>query len=121
MMEMRKKLKELRSQHASKAISKMTEEELKNEISHHEKACKVTAMAAARAAKKMAAKEVKAEVKEVKEVKKEVKEKKEVSPELKEKRLEALAKARAVRASRKADSGEERTIKSEIEKKKISK
>jgi hypothetical protein len=99
----------------------MTEEELKNEISHHEKACKVTAMAAARAAKKMAAKEVKAEVKEVKEVKKEVKEKKEVSPELKEKRLEALAKARAVRASRKADSGEERTIKSEIEKKKISK
>jgi hypothetical protein len=87
---------------------------------HHEKACQATAAAKARAAKKAAAKEVKAEVKE--EKKEVVKEKKEVSPELKEKRLEALVKARAVRASRKAESsaGEERTIASEI-KKKVSK
>ena len=91
---------------------------------HHEKACQATAAAKARAAKKMAAKEV-PKVEEKKEVVKEKKEvvKKEVSPELKEKRLESLAKARAVRAARKAESSdkvEERTIASEI-KKKVSK
>ena len=42
------KLKALRDEHAGKPISRMTPEELQNEIEHHEVACKTRVLKAAR-------------------------------------------------------------------------
>ena len=80
--ELREKLKSLRSEHAGKAIGKMSADEMSREISHHETACKATAvnakrmeaLAKAREARMGKASASKAPVKEVKE-KKEKKEK----------------------------------------------
>ena len=46
--ELKDKLKKLREEHAGKPISRMTEDELKNEIEHHEVACKTRVLKAAR-------------------------------------------------------------------------
>ena len=46
--ELKDKLKKLREEHAGKPISRMTPEELQNEIEHHEVACKTRVLKAAR-------------------------------------------------------------------------
>lgn len=46
--ELKDKLKKLREEHAGKPISRMTEDELKNEIEHHEVACKTRVLRATR-------------------------------------------------------------------------
>ena len=46
--ELKMKLKALRDEHAGKPISRMTPEELQNEIEHHEVACKTRVLKAAR-------------------------------------------------------------------------
>ena len=46
--ELKDKLKKLRDEHAGKPISRMTPEELQNEIEHHEVACKTRVLKAAR-------------------------------------------------------------------------
>jgi hypothetical protein len=46
--ELREKLKKLRSEHAGKAVGKMTAEEMSKEISHHETACRATELKAKR-------------------------------------------------------------------------
>jgi hypothetical protein len=46
--ELRERLKKLRSEHAGKAVGKMTAEEMSKEISHHETACRATELKAKR-------------------------------------------------------------------------
>lgn len=73
--ELREKLKGLRSEHAGKAIGKMSADEMSREISHHETACKASAVnakrmeALAKAREARAGGKVKAPVKEAKEKK----------------------------------------------------
>ena len=75
--ELREKLKGLRSEHAGKAIGKMSADEMSREISHHETACKASAVnakrmeALAKAREARAGGKTKAPVKEAKKEKKE--------------------------------------------------
>jgi hypothetical protein len=46
--ELRERLKKLRSEHAGKAVGKMTADEMSKEISHHETACRATELKAKR-------------------------------------------------------------------------
>jgi len=81
--ELREKLKALRSEHAGKAIGKMSADEMSREISHHETACKASAVKAkrmeslakareSRTGKSTAPKPVKEEKSEKKEKKKRI-------------------------------------------------
>jgi len=46
--ELREKLKKLRDEHAGKPVSRMSPEEMQNEIEHHEVGCKTRALKKAR-------------------------------------------------------------------------
>ena len=63
---LRDQLKKLRDEHAGKAIGRMTPEELENEISHHETACKARALKAGRLAALAKAREARTKPKEEK-------------------------------------------------------
>jgi hypothetical protein len=76
--DLRQRLKQLRGEHSSKPITKMSEEEVKMEVTHHETACKATVDKEKRLANLAKAREArKAKKVEVVEKKEEVKPKKE--------------------------------------------
>ena len=96
--ELKLKLKALRDEHAGKPISRMTEEELKDEIEHHEVACKTRVLKAARIANLAKAREARGLEKaaEKKEEKVEVKVPSIIKAKIEKKKEEIAAKKEAV-------------------------
>ena len=95
--ELKDKLKKLREEHAGKPISRMTPEELQNEIEHHEVACKTRVLKAARLENLKKAREARGlEKKEEKEKKVEVKVPSIVKAKIEKKKEEIAAKKEAI-------------------------
>ena len=95
--ELKDKLKKLRDEHAGKPISRMTPEELQNEIEHHEVACKTRVLKAARLENLKKAREARGlEKKEEKEKKVEVKVPSIVKAKIEKKKEEIAAKKEAI-------------------------
>jgi len=95
--ELKLKLKALRDEHAGKPISRMTEEELKDEIEHHSVACKTRVLKAARIANLAKARESRGLEKATeKEEKVEVKVPSIIKAKIEKKKEEIAAKKEAV-------------------------
>ena len=95
--ELKDKLKKLRDEHAGKPISRMTPEELQNEIEHHEVACKTRVLKAARLENLKKAREARGlEKKEEKEKKVEVKVPSIVKAKIEKKKEEIAAKKETI-------------------------
>jgi predicted O-linked N-acetylglucosamine transferase (SPINDLY family) len=95
--ELKLKLKALRDEHAGKPISRMTPEELQNEIEHHEVACKTRVLKAARLDNLKKAREARGLEKEEKEDKVEVKVPSIVKAKMEKKKEEIAVKKSQVR------------------------
>ena len=95
--ELKDKLKKLREEHAGKPISRMTPEELQNEIEHHEVACKTRVLRAARLENLKKAREARGlEKKEEKKEEVEVKVPSIVKAKIEKKKEEIAAKKEAI-------------------------
>ena len=95
--ELKDKLKKLREEHAGKPISRMTPEELQNEIEHHEVACKTRVLKAARLENLKKAREARGlEKKEEKKEEVEVKVPSIVKAKIEKKKEEIAAKKEAI-------------------------
>lgn len=119
--ELREKLKALRSEHAGKAIGKMSADEMSREISHHETACKASAVKAKRMESLAKARDSKAQVRSGGKAKAPVKEEKKEKQE-KQKRIVYVSDSdseSSVEYRKKSDK--ETTIGDRIQKKKIPK
>ena len=116
---LRKELRELRNEHAGKSVAKMTEEEIKRELEHHQLGCKsrvmkekrIEALAKARearTAKKEEKKEEEVEVKvpTIKKVKKEKEEPKTEHVAPKKQDVQPPAKKKSVKQVKKEEQEE---------------
>ena len=94
--ELKDKLKKLREEHAGKPISRMTPEELQNEIEHHEVACKTRVLKAARLENLKKAREARGLEKKEEKEKVEVKVPSIVKAKIEKKKEEIAAKKEAI-------------------------
>jgi hypothetical protein len=85
-------LKKLREEHSGKPLARMTEDELKNEVEHHEVGCKTRALKKSRLDALAKAREVRAAPKKEKEVEVKVPLLKKDKPELSALEKEVVAK-----------------------------